>query len=135
MAMPVRRSDVVLCAICIALAVLCWIWLAVWLSQWTDEHNASLARACDVCEDHYGGIVPAVAGLFQGVLVIFGVCAIGWLLGYPHWYWRLPLLITSIVLMIGTVVFWPVLFVGALGFVTSVRPSERVGPMVDRPGS
>ena len=126
--MPRRRSDLVLCAICIVLAAICWIGLAIWLNQWTDEHNAALAQACDVCEDHYGGIVPAVVGFFQGVLMVYGLCAIGWLLGHPHWYWRVPLLVMSIVVSIGAIVFWPILFVGAFGFVTSVRSSERIGP-------
>jgi hypothetical protein len=128
-AMLPRRSDVVLCAVCIALAVLCGIGLAIWLNVWTDEHNAALARACNVCEDTYGGVVPAVVGFFQGVLMVFGLCAVGWLLGYPHWYWRVPLLVTSIVVMIGGIVLWPVFFVGVFGFVTSVRPSERLGPI------
>lgn len=132
---PRLRSNLVLCAVCIALAALCWIGLAVWLNQWTDEHNASLARACDVCEDHYGGIVPAAVGFFQDVIIVFGLCAIFWLLGYPHWYWRVPLLVMSLLVMIGGFIFlsfhivlWPVLFVGAFGFVTSVKPVERVGP-------
>ena len=123
-----RKSDLVLCAVCVALAILGWIGFAVWLNHWTDEHNASLAQACNVCEDNYGGVVPAAVGFFQGVLVVFGFCAIGWLVGYPHWYWRVPLLVTSIVVMFGGIVFWPVVFVGLVGFGTSVRPSERVGP-------
>jgi hypothetical protein len=109
-------------------------WLADWLNHWTDEHNAALARACDVCEDTYGDIVPAAVGFFQTLLAVFGLCAVGWLLGYPHWYWRVPLFVMSIVVMIGSIVFWPILFVGALGLVTSIRPARRLGPIgEDRP--
>jgi hypothetical protein len=128
---PRRRSDLVLCLACIGLATACWIWIAIWLNQWTDEHNAALAQACDVCEDTYGDVVPAVAGFFQGVYVVFGLGAAGWLLGRPHWYWRVPLLLTSVVVTISGIVFWPGFFVGALGFVTSVRPSALFDIIVE----
>jgi uncharacterized integral membrane protein len=99
--------------------------LAAYLNQWTNEHNASLAQACDVCEDTYGGVMPAVVGLFQNVLAVFALCAIALLFGYPHWYWRVPLLVTSLVVMIGGIVYWPCLAVGAVGFAAALKPAAR----------
>jgi len=67
--------------------------------------------------------------LFQNTLVAYGLCAFVWLYRYPRWYWIVPLLVLSILVMVGAIIYWPCLILGVIGFAAALQRGGAAADM------
>lgn len=56
------------------------------------------AEATGQFESPGGMYVGAFAGVYLTVSAVFGLSALAWMAGHPTWYWRIPLILLSVVL-------------------------------------